>query len=472
MKQKRRIAALLAAVFCAAALSGCGFKTPGVDDLLRAPQLDGAYAAVQTALNNSLETTPQLKYPASGSFRSPFLFGDWDGDGTEDAAVLYANGAGANVNIAWLYLDEAGSWKVNSTAEGLATAVESAVVTDLGGGKKQLLVGFSASGGGHYLQLYSTDSQREPLLQAQLQYSRYLREDITGDDREDLIVLTEGETDHMDLYLLTMAGEAVTQQRLLSSDDALMPFSACLSLQSEIGSDRRRYLLLDATLSSNGALCTNILRYDRTSGLFHEASFSGVEDLTAETTRHVTNLISRDIDGNGILEVPVPYGAAGTTAFSEESRYAYVAWMDYTNYRPMRQYGICSGDHNFYLQLPEEWQGRLVMSDGGEKGSLLVSLRAVAEPQPEPPEQTEPPEPESEADEPAEAPEEASSEPTEEPGGTEEPPAAQPTPLFEVTVGSSAQGLLLDTIDGVQIRVRILDEAVTWTDIRQWYMAL
>lgn len=76
----KKIAALLLVPVLLAGCSAAG----DVETLLRAPQLSGESAALQKALNNYLGGSATLKYPASGDFLSPFAFGDWDGDGTDE----------------------------------------------------------------------------------------------------------------------------------------------------------------------------------------------------------------------------------------------------------------------------------------------------------------------------------------------------------------------------------------------------
>ena len=92
------------ALAAALLLSGCSAVTGSdVESLLRAPQASGETSAVQKALNSALGVTATLKYPASGDFLSPLLFGDWDGDGQDEAAVLYTLDASAgNVYLAVL----------------------------------------------------------------------------------------------------------------------------------------------------------------------------------------------------------------------------------------------------------------------------------------------------------------------------------------------------------------------------------
>ena len=96
MKQTKQKLAL-ALVFSALLLTGCS-SYGDVETLLRAPQLSGESSALQKALNSYLGGSATLKYPASGDFLSPFAFGDWDGDGEDEATVLYtADTTGSNV---------------------------------------------------------------------------------------------------------------------------------------------------------------------------------------------------------------------------------------------------------------------------------------------------------------------------------------------------------------------------------------
>ena len=114
MKHPNHFGRWLACVLLCLLLAGCSM--PGeqvqVEELLRAPKLSGDYGDVQTALNDWLGESAQLKYPMQGDLLSPFLLQDLDGDGRQDAAVLYTTAQSSNVCSSILQKDVADFWHV------------------------------------------------------------------------------------------------------------------------------------------------------------------------------------------------------------------------------------------------------------------------------------------------------------------------------------------------------------------------
>lgn len=151
MKTFRHFRHALALLLVSVLLAGCN-ALPGenlqVEELLRAPRLSGDYGAVQTALNDWLGESAQLKYPMQGELLSPFLLQDLDGDGQQDAAVLYTTAQSTNVCIAILQRDDTGAWQVRQSVEGLADTVENVRLAQLRAGDDcQLVVGYVAAQG-------------------------------------------------------------------------------------------------------------------------------------------------------------------------------------------------------------------------------------------------------------------------------------------------------------------------------------
>ena len=305
MKTFRHFRHALALLLVSVLLAGCN-ALPGenlqVEELLRAPRLSGDYGAVQTALNDWLGESAQLKYPMQGELLSPFLLQDLDGDGQQDAAVLYTTAQSTNVCIAILQRDDTGAWQVRQSVEGLADTVENVRLAQLRAGDDcQLVVGYVAAQGDHYLAVYAyNDGQLSTILEQS--YEQYLVEDITGGGSQDLILMSTQEDGGVQIELLTVDKEGGFRQAAvmgLSADR----FSGCASVAAGLGSDRRNYLVLDGwTGISGNNLASVLLRFDESTQQMVQASQISADELYEASLRNVSTLVSCDLDGDGIVD--------------------------------------------------------------------------------------------------------------------------------------------------------------------------
>lgn len=378
MLKKYLGAALL--LFCLL-LSGCSFtlqETMQVEELLRAPRLSGDYGALQTALDEWLGESAQLKYPMQGEPLSPFVLHDLDGDGQQDAAVLYTTARTSNVCVAVLQRDTSGVWQVCQSVEGLSDTVENVRLAQLqGGDAAQLTVGYLASPGDRYLAVYSyAEGQLSTILEQP--YEQYLAEDITGGGNEDLILMSTLEGGGVQIELLTANREGVFQQAAvmgLSADK----FTGCASLAAGVGADGRHYLALDGwTGISGNNLATVLLCFDEKKQQMVPARQISTEELYNATLRNVPVLTSQDLDGDGVVEIPTQPDEAGLLNMSQSRRMDFIVWMDFTSRSPQKSFGLLDEETNCYIELPMEWEGNLKLTDSQEVEDA-VELRTMDE---------------------------------------------------------------------------------------------
>ena len=382
MKHPKRLCLWLAAALLCLGLAGCSM--PGeraqVEELLRAPRLSGDYGAVQTALNDWLGESAQLKYPMQGELLSPFLWQDLDGDGQQDAAVLYTTAQSSNVCIAILQKDENGVWQVHQSVEGLADTVENVSLARLQpGGASQLVVGYMAAQGDHYLAVYAyTGGVLSAILEQQ--YQQYLVEDITGGGSQDLILMSTLEDGGVQIELLTVDKEGSFQQVAVMGLSANR-FSGCASVAAGLGADGRHYLVLDGwTGISGNNLASVLLYFDEDTQQMVPATQISTEKLYTASLRNVPSLVSRDLDGDGIVEIPTQPDEAGLLNTSQSRRMDFIVWMDYTSPHPEKSFGLLDEETNCYIALPTEWEGNLKLTDS-EQYDGAVELRTVDEDQ-------------------------------------------------------------------------------------------
>ena len=382
MKHPNHFGRWLACLLLCLLLAGCSM--PGeqvqVEELLRAPKLSGDYGDVQTALNDWLGESAQLKYPMQGDLLSPFLLQDLDGDGRQDAAVLYTTAQSSNVCIAILQKDDADIWHVRQNVEGLADTVESVGLAQLQpGDATQLVVGYTAAQGDHYLAVYSyTDGVLSTILEQQ--YQQYLVEDITGGGNQDLILMSTLEDGGVQIELLTVDKEGSFQQVAVMGLSANR-FAGCASVAAGVGADGRHYLVLDGwTGISGNNLASVLLRFDEDTQQMVPADQISTEKLYTASLRNVPSLVSQDLDGDGIVEIPTQPDEAGLLNMSQSRRMDFIVWMDYTSPHPEKSFGLLDEETNCYIELPMEWEGNLKLTDS-EQYDGAVELRTVDEDQ-------------------------------------------------------------------------------------------
>ncbi|MFR2000680.1 MAG: hypothetical protein ACLS3Z_00470 [Faecalibacterium sp.] len=338
MNRTRRLRLVLCTLLCVL-LCSCQTLLPAnekaqVEELLRAPKLSGDYGALQTALNDWLGESAQLKYPIQGELLSPFVLQDLDGDGQQDAAVLYTTAQTANVCVAILQRDDAGSWQVRQSVEGLAETVENVSLAQLQDTDScQLVVGYTAAQNDHYLAVYSyQDGTLSTILEQQ--YEQYLVENITGGSSQDLILMSTQEDGSVQIELLTADREGSFRQVAVNGLSA-DKFSGCASVAAGAGADGRHYLVLDGwTGISGNNLASVLLCYDETSQQMVPATRISSQRLYNASLRNVPTLVSRDLDGDGIVEIPTQPDEAGLLNLSQSRRMDFIVWMDYTSSHP------------------------------------------------------------------------------------------------------------------------------------------
>ena len=382
MKHPNHFGRWLACVLLCLLLAGCSM--PGeqvqVEELLRAPKLSGDYGDVQTALNDWLGESAQLKYPMQGDLLSPFLLQDLDGDGRQDAAVLYTTAQSSNVCIAILQKDDADIWHVRQNVEGLADTVESVGLAQLQpGDATQLVVGYTAAQGDHYLAVYSyTDGVLSTILEQQ--YQQYLVEDITGGGNQDLTLMSTLEDGGVQIELLTVDKEGSFQQVAVMGLSANR-FAGCASVAAGVGADGRHYLVLDGWTGISGTnLASVLLRFDEDTQQMVPADQISTEKLYTASLRNVPSLVSQDLDVDGIVEIPTQPDEAGLLNMSQSRRMDFIVWMDYTSPHPEKSFGLLDEETNCYIELPMEWEGNLKLTDS-EQYDGAVELRTVDEDQ-------------------------------------------------------------------------------------------
>jgi len=293
-------------------VTGCSL---GVESFLQPPKLGGEQQAVQTALETYLQDKGDarytLEYPVEGEHTAAFLLCDRQGYPVEEnptlAVAFYSLTATPEETRINLLRRTGEEWQSVADTVGAGVDVREVAFGDLNGdGIAELVTGWTA----YYnradsLTVYTMGDDLNRISEEQM-YSSLFVGDLTATGQDSLLVMTVGD------------GVSATLQHMV--DDRLVKVDS-VSLDGGIQQFGNRTLCRLATgvhglyvegVKGNGVAVTELIYYDNT-GL-HAPFYNPLTNETAITTRE-DSLAARDIDGDGMVEVPSPLRLEGHEAW-------------------------------------------------------------------------------------------------------------------------------------------------------------
>lgn len=364
---KKWICVLLAAALCLG-LTGC--MELSADDLYALPELSEGYLRLQSAVERFLSAGAVYAAPLSGSNRQPIQQEDIDGDGVSEVLAFFSVAGSDRPLKIILFRNDGGEYSEIARIEGEGSGIERVTYLDMDGdGIREIAVGWQMGTGINMLSVYSMKSWRVNQI-VNTNYTQFSSCDLDGEKGSEILVLRlstsdfTGEAEH---YILTQDGEVVSSTARLSA--GLEALERVRSTPLLGGSPA---VLVESTYNGSG-LVTDVLTY-RGSRLTNVSmdEASGVSDATVRSYKPY----SRDINGDGVLDIPHPVMLPAT---SENTTYYMLEWYSYYGYGGARKVSTTYNNYadSWYLTLSKEWVGNITVSreDGasGER-SIIFSL--------------------------------------------------------------------------------------------------
>lgn len=349
---------MIAAALAASFVTGCSFGT-SIDNLMTPPKLSVEQQQIYSALTDAAGTSVSLKYPKSGSYLSAFIVEDIDGDGGNEAIVFYEkNSLAAEENTLRINILDStdGKWRsvCDTPAEG--AEIEKVIISKLGSNDRtNVIIGSSMINRSEKtVSIYSySDGTIEGTFS-----SSYSFIDVTDLDKD-------GENEFLLLAGSATGAPAVAESYKLDKDGIYHKYSRELSgsftefnslVYGKIAGDRTG-LYIDA-VSGSGLIQTDVVYMD-SSGL--NKVFATAEESLS--TVRPSGCSSYDIDGDGILEIPVQSIAPGYENVPEGEQMKITRWLFVNGENKLEQkytsyYSVNDG---YVFLFPESWQGRVTV---------------------------------------------------------------------------------------------------------------
>lgn len=386
----RKISAAILVLIMAFCLSGCGTFNMDTDAMISPPELTGDMYPIAQALSKSIKGEYQLKYPSLGDRRSAIMLEDIDDDGVKEAFAFYSTAEDETTNMHINIISRNGKgYKSVADMAIVAGGVERVDFCDLDGdNKEEIIVGWEIYGSSEkQICVYSLDGSQAAQLLAE-KYTGFICCSIASEGNQ--LLIQQLNTSEMNNTAVLYAG----------SDNGLKKIGSCMLdpevktvssiAQSQLATGNNAVYIdeikgagavTEVLIFENGELKNPLLNI--------EGNIENISTLRAATIQ------SKDIDGDGSLEIPVatnlPNAAGG-----EELLY-YTNWCAFDGENLItRQIMIVNTIDGYCINIPDDLAGRIAVlkdtenhrrviyrynAETGEAGDRLATVSVISKKQ-------------------------------------------------------------------------------------------
>lgn len=306
----KKITAMILGVVMILLCSGCSLNFFSVESLMSPPLQSGKNGEVEEAFKKLMaEKTIQLRTPQSGDYQTAFVLFDINGDSQEEAIVFYTDSSiDASVRMSFLECIN-DTWVISSDVKGAGSGIFDVSFSDMdNNGVYEILVGWSLfdTRTSKIVSVYEVTVGEKGVFTLNTLGNEYYNSksltDFNGDKKDDLV-----------LVYLDDTGE--TQQSYfrcfsLSENNEFVKYSD-VKLDSHINSvSKMQY----DTVRRDGELCKRVFIdcIKTETSMFTEILYWDFEHLKTvrdiktpvSSTSRSSKILCRDIDGDGLLEIP------------------------------------------------------------------------------------------------------------------------------------------------------------------------
>ncbi len=298
---KKYLVLLAKAVFLLSSillLASCAFKS--TDKLLTPPQGSSEYEQLQKKIDKLIATGAEYSPPISGTYRQSVQLEDIDGDGTKEALVFLNVPTESKPLKIYIYKETDGEYTEVAVLEGEGTNVDSVNYIDLNGdGALEIVVGRQISTSIKMLTIYSARNLEMSIVTS-VDYLEYSICSLSDDESSNVFIIKPsalGQAKEVEIILGMSGGEMVSTKSVLTRGA-----ESIKRIRTSALTDGNQAVIVEGRMS-DGSIFTDIftLVNDEVKNITLNP-VKGVSDKTLRTEE----IYCRDIDENGIVEIPSP----------------------------------------------------------------------------------------------------------------------------------------------------------------------
>ena len=373
-------------------LTGCFSQS--VDELYAPPKAPDDYLKLDEKINEMLNAGGEYAAPLTGELTQKVQLQDLDGDGMQEAIAFFRVSSDERQLKICIYRQQDGNYELAAMIESAGTAINVVDYQDVDGVPgKEIIVGWQQSDKLYSLAAYSIHND-QVLEMMRTEYTDFQVCDLDTDGVNEVVVIHSGTTEsgsRADLY---------DCRNGMMELDSSAPLSRNTTGLSENGvrtgllKDGVTAVFVDSLYSSSGSYpeeggqsAYNSVTYSDDghitdifackNGKMQNITLNSNTGESDGTIRWYTAVSAKDINNDGILELPDPYALTDPGSLSIAVNFWAIRWLQYdSNGNADLVFTTYYNDRDkWYFILPESWEGKITVSRndvaGGERAVIF-----------------------------------------------------------------------------------------------------
>ncbi len=362
-KRKRKRRNFLLGIFLSVSLfftTGCStFSGLSAEGTMRPPRPTGEKSAIYSVLETAAGGTFTLKYPSRGDYRSAIIMEDLNGDNQEEAIAFYQKADEAG-GISILFIQKSGdSWQSMGGFTNASSQVDKVAFGDVDGdGIRDVVVGWGNAQTGTSLCVYSLNKGKMKELNLDQSYSQMAVMDFDGDGFEEIFTanVALGEQPALSSLLRLRSG-AIEIMGTAAMDKTVIRY---INMQTGLLNESQYGIVLDGARSSAGYVTEVVYWNKETKTLV--APLLDEKHQNVSFTVRANNVLSRDVNGDSIIELPIATLLPGITAQNAVETSYVTDWMRYdtpSNTLERVMSTVTNSADEYWFLIPDMWKGAI-----------------------------------------------------------------------------------------------------------------
>ncbi len=382
-------------------LTGCFSQS--VDELYAPPRAPDDYLKLDNKINEVLNAGGEYAAPLTGDLTQKVQLQDLDGDGVQEAIAFFRVSSSERPLKIYIYRQVGEDYEVAAIIEGEGSAINYVAYENLDGdSSKEIVVSWQMmSDQNHSLAAYSIH-KGQVLELMRTNYTSFQVCDLDQDSQDEIVVVQTGAT------------EESNRVEFYDYSDGLMELNSSAPLSRNItglpdGGVKTGYLRKNVP----AVFVTSSYGYSGTSQEYADSNYKETGHITdifawknnrlvnitldpesgesESTIRWYTNVGVKDINHDGIMELPDPFALPEPDSTSIAVNFWGIHWRQYDlDGRPHQVFTTYYNDKDgWYFILPDQWDGKITVSrndmvGGGERAVIFSHWEGSEDEDPSP----------------------------------------------------------------------------------------